>query len=302
MIRPIAPTRRSGFDLYFPQSSVAFHQPIVACCLEDASVSCTALAVYLTRVCGLTVDEIRKVALRLSCGTEASGATYQPPFNDRLIRTSPMCLKGNILGKESSMSVLALATPDSRRQKRDRAKHVAIMALYLALRAKDPPTAAHSRRVARLAVKIGRKLGLPKDEVRALLHAGFLHDIGKFAVPDAVLSKPDELDPAEREMIERHVRAGCRIVASFPMLWHLLPAIAGHHERMRGDGYPASTAGEHIPLSARVLAVADTWDALVSDRPYRRALPHQRAKEILLAGAGRLYDPKVVAALMAIVP
>jgi HD-GYP domain-containing protein (c-di-GMP phosphodiesterase class II) len=149
-----------------------------------------------------------------------------------------------------------------------------------------------------LAVRIGRKLGLPRSELRTLIHAALLHDIGKFAVPDAVLQKPGELNKAERELIEAHVRAGCRIVASFPKLWHLLPAIAGHHERLQGGGYPASIAGEHIPLSARVLAVADIWDALVSDRPYHRGMPFEEAQALLQAGAGRLYDPRVVDALM----
>lgn len=183
-----------------------------------------------------------------------------------------------------------------------RISRLTVRLLWLALAKKDPATALHCRRVGRLAAQIGRELGLPRGEVRTLLQAGWLHDIGKFAVPAAILSKTGPLNEAERTLIEGHVRAGCRIVGSFPALRHLLPAISGHHRRLDGSGYPATQAGEPVvDLGARVLAVADTWDALVTDRPYRPAMPRLEAEEILRDGAGHLYDPDVVGALFDVV-
>lgn len=182
-----------------------------------------------------------------------------------------------------------------------RVTHATVSALWLGLESRDPDTANHSRRVARLAAGVGRRMGLRPADLRTLIHAALLHDIGKYFVPIAVLNKPGALDPAEREVIERHVAAGVRIVASFPALRHLLPAIEGHHERVNGSGYPQRASGDGICQAARILAVADCWDALVSDRPYRRAMGREEAKEILREGAGHQFDPEVVEALMAVV-
>ncbi|MFO0888310.1 MAG: HD domain-containing protein [Isosphaeraceae bacterium] len=186
------------------------------------------------------------------------------------------------------------------RRKRNRARHTLVRTLCKALRHHDPYTAAHSVRVGRLAAKIGRRLGLSKFEVRSLLHGGWLHDIGKFFVPLAVLNKPAALDAAEREVVMRHVSDGVRLIASFAALWDLIPAIGGHHRRINGSGYPVEIDGD-LALAARVLAVADVWDALVSDRPQRRAMSREQAQAIIQAGAGDEYDPQVVAALLAVV-
>lgn len=178
------------------------------------------------------------------------------------------------------------------------AELVTIRALWRSLAARDPATAAHSRRVARLARRIGRRLGLGPDELRMLSRAGRLHDIGKLATPDATLRKPGSLDEAERRRIERHVRDGVLILADFPALWQLLPLVATHHERWDGAGYPAGLAGSAIPYGGRILAVADSFDAMTASRPYRGRLPAKAARRILRSGAGTQWDPAVVEAFL----
>jgi HD-GYP domain-containing protein (c-di-GMP phosphodiesterase class II) len=179
--------------------------------------------------------------------------------------------------------------------------HAAILAFWLAIHARDPYTGMHCRRVARLAVRIGRALGLPAAEQRTLLHAGWLHDVGKCAVPDGVLLKPGPLDPEERQAIELHVRDGCRLLGRFPLLWNLQPIVAAHHERWDGTGYPAALAGTSIPLGARVLALSDVYDAMTTDRPHRRGMPRDKALGIIRDEGGRQFDPEITAGFVELV-
>lgn len=174
-----------------------------------------------------------------------------------------------------------------------------IRALTSAIDAKDPYTSGHSERVARIAVRLGEQLGLSPNERGDLYLMGLLHDVGKIGIEDSVLKKPDRLTPEEYRLIQSHVRIGVHILSDLKKLHHLLPGVAHHHENLDGSGYPSGLAGESIPLAARILAVADAFDAMSSSRPYRRRLSPSNIDEIFREGNGKQWDPRVVEALFA---
>jgi putative nucleotidyltransferase with HDIG domain len=171
-----------------------------------------------------------------------------------------------------------------------------LTAFARAIDANSPWTAGHSERVTRVAMTIGRELQLSDDELRTLERGGLLHDIGKIAVPAAILDKNDKLDAAEWRVMQQHPVVGYEILTPIPAFASALPIVRSHHERMDGTGYPDGLRGDQIPWLARVLAVADVFDALVSDRPYRRGLPIAEASRIITSSAGSHLDPRVVLA------
>ena len=170
--------------------------------------------------------------------------------------------------------------------------------LTTALDAKDAYTFGHSERVARIAVELGREMGLESDELGDLYLAGLLHDVGKIGIKDTVLHKKEALTPEEREHIQQHVTIGYWILADLRQIRNLLPGVLYHHERYDGKGYPDGLAAEDIPLLARILAVADSYDAMSHQRPYRDSMPYRRVEEILLEGAGSQWDNRVVEAFL----
>ena len=175
----------------------------------------------------------------------------------------------------------------------------AIETLNATVEAKDPYTAGHSRRVQELAVAIGTELGLDGRALEHLRLAGLFHDIGKLAVPDAILTKPDRLTPEEFELIQRHSEAGAQIVGKLGHLRDAVPIIRHHHERWDGTGYPDGVAGMDIPLEAAIVGLADAWDAMTTDRPYHRALNVQEAIAEVRDGRGTQFSPEVVDAFLA---
>jgi HD-GYP domain-containing protein (c-di-GMP phosphodiesterase class II) len=166
--------------------------------------------------------------------------------------------------------------------------------LTSAIDAKDAYTFGHSERVGRIAVELGRALGLSEDELSDLYLAGLMHDVGKIGIRDAVLCKREPLTAEEVEHLKQHVTIGHAIVADLHPIRHLLPGILYHHERLDGTGYPEGLRGDAIPLLARILAVADGYDAMTTTRPYRKAMTHERAGEILREGAGTQWDGQIV--------
>jgi HD-GYP domain-containing protein (c-di-GMP phosphodiesterase class II) len=174
-----------------------------------------------------------------------------------------------------------------------------IRALTAAIDAKDPYTSGHSERVARIAVRLAEELGMSPTQRGDLYLTGLLHDVGKIGVDDAVLKKPGPLTPEEYRQIQAHVEIGVHILADLKKLNHLLPGVRHHHESLDGTGYPCGLAGDAIPWEARILAVADSFDAMSSTRPYRRRLTSSQIDEILRKGSGLQWDPKVVDALFA---
>jgi HD-GYP domain-containing protein (c-di-GMP phosphodiesterase class II) len=176
-----------------------------------------------------------------------------------------------------------------------------IRSLASAIDAKDPYTRGHSQRVSAMAVAIGRQLALPPEELLALEYGGVLHDIGKIGMPDAILSKAAPLTAGERDQAKNHPRIGSEIVAGVSFLAATAPAIRNHHERWDGAGYPDGLAGEAIPLVARIVNAADTWDACTSDRPYQKSFSLEEALAIFARLRGTQIDPAVHDALVAVV-
>jgi HD-GYP domain-containing protein (c-di-GMP phosphodiesterase class II) len=174
-----------------------------------------------------------------------------------------------------------------------------ISSLTAAIDAKDPYTCGHSERVARIAVRIGQQMGMTASFLSDIYLAGLLHDIGKIGIEDSILRKPAQLTPEEFVHIQEHPVTGDRIISSIKQFEHLRPGVRSHHERYDGRGYPDGLAGEDIPMLARILAVADSCDAMMSSRPYRGSLPTWQIDQILLGGAGAQWDRKVIEAFMA---
>jgi HD-GYP domain-containing protein (c-di-GMP phosphodiesterase class II) len=173
-----------------------------------------------------------------------------------------------------------------------------IRSLAAAVEAKDPYTRGHAERVAALSVEIGRELALDPEALRALEYGGILHDIGKIGIPDAILAKRGTLGAEEMAIVRDHPRIGAEIVAGVEFLGGAIPAIRGHHERWDGAGYPDGLAGEAIPLVARIVNIADTWDACTSRRPYQDAIPSDVVVAILEGLKGSQTDPAVHDALL----
>jgi putative nucleotidyltransferase with HDIG domain len=161
---------------------------------------------------------------------------------------------------------------------------------------RDPYTAGHQQRVAQLAAAIAEELGHSQEQVEAVRVAGLLHDIGKVHVPAEILSKPGVLLPAEMDLVRTHVTAGCDILQKTEFPWQVTTIVMQHHERMNGSGYPSGLTGESICEEARILAVADVVEAMVSHRPFRPALGTDAACEEIRRNQGTLYDPAVVSA------
>ena len=192
-------------------------------------------------------------------------------------------------------SLLGLHSRSSRRQAQVQDLFAGLVrSLTAAIDAKDPYTCGHSERVARVAVELARELGLSESELGDVYLAGLLHDIGKIGVPDSVLGKRGALTAEEFAQITQHVLIGCRILEGFRGISHLLPSVLSHHERFDGTGYPHGLEGEAIPLLARILAVADCYDAMNTARPYRSPLPRDQIESTLNAGRGRQWDGEVV--------
>jgi len=169
-----------------------------------------------------------------------------------------------------------------------------IEALSLAIEAKDHNTHDHLKRVQTYALQIGRDLGLDEAELNAIRAAAMLHDIGKLAVPEQILSKPGRLTPEEFEKMKIHPVVGAEILDRVQFPYPVVPIVRSHHEKWDGTGYPDSLVGEGIPIGARILSVVDCFDALTSERPYRRAMSPEEAMMHLRSESGKSYDPKVV--------
>jgi HD-GYP domain-containing protein (c-di-GMP phosphodiesterase class II) len=171
-----------------------------------------------------------------------------------------------------------------------------LQALTAAIDAKDPYTGGHSERVAFLSWSLARALGLGEDTADRIRVAGLVHDIGKIGVPEAILCKAGRLTDEEFEAIKRHPEIGHRILRDIDPFQDVLPGVLHHHERWDGRGYPHKLAGDKIPMIARIIGLADTFDAMSSTRSYRPALPRDHVLRELERGAGSQFDPRIVEA------
>jgi putative nucleotidyltransferase with HDIG domain len=169
-----------------------------------------------------------------------------------------------------------------------------VQAMANVVESKDPYTAGHQRRVADLARSIAKELGLPMEKIDCIRLAGLIHDIGKVAVPAEILSKPGTLTDIEMELVKHHAQVGYDILKDIEFPCPIAQIVAQHHEKIDGSGYPAGLSGDDILPEAKILAVADSVEAICSHRPYRPALGIEKALEIISEGKGTLYDADVV--------
>jgi putative nucleotidyltransferase with HDIG domain len=171
-----------------------------------------------------------------------------------------------------------------------------IASISAILEIRDQYTAGHALKVGNLAVKIGLKMKIEKKELDCLYVSGYLHDIGKIAIPAEILSKPSKLDYLEYEMMKRHVDVGYEILKKVKLPWPVADVVRQHHERMDGSGYPLGVSGEELRIESKILAVADVVEAMTSNRPYRPGLGLEAALNEIKKNKGKLYDSKVVSA------
>src|SRR5438046_4837087 len=171
---------------------------------------------------------------------------------------------------------------------------ITLEALGDALDLKDRETEAHPERGTAFTSAIAKTMGLPSDQIRVIARGAFLHDIGKMAIPDAILNKPGKLDGPEFEIMREHPYRGYQIVKKIPFLAEAAEIVYAHQEKFDGTGYPRGLKAEEIPLGARIFSIADTLDAMTSNRPYRAALPDSAAREEISRWSGRQFDPEVV--------
>lgn len=192
--------------------------------------------------------------------------------------------------------VVHLSADNERKAREVLDSHLSMMeALGRAIAKRDSDTGTHNYRVAWIAARIGEKMGLRGYEMQSLIAGSFLHDVGKIGVSDTILLKPGKLDDAEFAIMRTHVSLGEEIVSGMGWLDGAHAVVAGHHEKWNGSGYPRQMAGEEIPLSARIFAVADVFDALSSKRPYKEAMAFDTVMAILETDTGSHFDPSVMA-------
>ncbi len=189
--------------------------------------------------------------------------------------------------------VRSLLTLKQRTDELERAESV-LFSLARSIEGKDPYTHGHCERLADYSARLGRQLGLPEDQITALRRAGIVHDVGKIAVPDAILLKPGRLTADEWTVIREHSMVGERICAPLKSFRLVLPIIRHHHEKLDGSGYPDGLRGEAIPITARVLQIVDVYDALTTDRPYKKAFPIREALRTMKEEVAKgWWDPKI---------
>jgi putative nucleotidyltransferase with HDIG domain len=225
------------------------------------------------------------------------------PFErDQLLATVRRALENRKLKLENrayqtNLEALVTARTEQLRQAistLERSYDITLEALGNALDAKDAETEGHSKRVTAFTIAIARAMGLSADQIRVIARGAFLHDIGKMAIPDHILKKPGKLDPEEMEIMREHCYRGYQIVKRIPYLSEAAEIVYAHQEKYDGTGYPRGLKGNEIPLGARIFSIADTLDAMMSDRPYRPAQPLSAAREEIQDWSGRQFDPEVV--------
>jgi len=221
-----------------------------------------------------------------------------------LVRTARMVASGDLTVRSGVISgdeIGILATSfDEMTDKLQRQHLSTIRALTSAIDARDPYTMGHSVRVGQLAMMLGKQLGMEERRLARLEIGGYLHDIGKIGIRDAVLLKPDRLTPEERKIIEEHPQIGLAILEPVDLPLEVIRFVEQHHERLDGSGYPRGLRDEQVSVQARIGAVADMYDAITSERPYREPMTPGEALDLLRSESGRLLDPRVVEALSAI--
>src|SRR3954454_18635099 len=198
---------------------------------------------------------------------------------------------------QTNLEALLSARTDQLRQAMadlERSYDITLEALGDALDLKAAETEGHSKRVTAFTIAIARAMGLETEKIRVIARGAFLHDIGKMAIPDAILRKPGALTPDEINIMKEHCWHGYQILRKIPFLTEAAEIVYAHQEKWDGTGYPRQLRGEEIPMGSRIFSLADTMDAIMSDRPYRAAQPFSAARDEIVRFAGRQFDPNIV--------
>jgi len=249
------------------------------------------------------VTAIHDVGVAISAIRKGAYDYLLKPFEkEQLLATVRRALEHRRLAQQNSMyqsnlEQLVAARTDMLRQAiadLERSYDITLEALGDALDLKDAETEGHSKRVTGYTVALSRAMGLSPNDIRTIARGAFLHDIGKMAIPDAILLKPGRLDLDERTVMRDHCARGYQILCKIPYLREAAEIVYCHQEHFDGSGYPRGLRGEDIPLGARIFAVADTLDAITSDRPYRKANSFTAARGEIQRCAGTQFDPQVV--------
>jgi HD-GYP domain-containing protein (c-di-GMP phosphodiesterase class II) len=212
----------------------------------------------------------------------------------------------NQIGELASLWIIAILSGFFVRIEKNALREVAdthegsLIALVAALDAREHETELHSLRVQAYSLKIADQFELDEQIRVILIHASLLHDIGKIGIPDNILLKPGPLDETEWQTMKQHPTIGYRLIQSIPFLKQASQTVYCHHEKFDGSGYPCGLKGDEIPLTARIFAVADVFDALTSDRPYHKKISHEDAFKVIVDNKGKHFDPHVVEAFMSI--
>ncbi len=204
---------------------------------------------------------------------------------------------------QTNLEALVTARTDQLRQTMldlERSYDITLEALGDALDLKDAETEGHSKRVTAFTIAMARQMGLAADKIRVIARGAFLHDIGKMAIPDSILRKPGKLTPDEIEIMKEHCFRGYQMLRKIPFLAEAAEIVYSHQEKWDGTGYPRGLKGEQIPLGARLFSIADTLDAIMSDRPYRKAQPFSAARDEIVLWSGRQFDPEAVKIFLSI--
>jgi putative nucleotidyltransferase with HDIG domain len=251
----------------------------------------------------IMVTAIHDISIALNAIRNGAYDYLLKPFErDQLLATVRRSLEHNKLRlenrryQENLESQVASRTEQLQEALREleRSYDITLEALGDALDLKDSETEGHSKRVTAFTTVLARAMGLGLEQIRIIARGAFLHDIGKMAIPDAILLKPGRLDAAESTIMREHCYRGFQILRKIPFLADASEIVYSHQERYDGFGYPRGLKGEEIPLGARLFAVADAFDAITSDRPYRRAQSLQAAREEIARHSGSQFDPQVV--------
>jgi putative nucleotidyltransferase with HDIG domain len=252
------------------------------------------------------LDDVRAGILAMKSG--ADDYLVKPLHADLVIASLHRALQKKRLEQEVEGYRLHLEEMVAERTKQmeaalklvERSYEDTLEALGAAIDLRDAATEGHSRRVCRFALEMAKAMGLSEAQHKTIAMGAYLHDIGKLALPDGILLKPGPLTAEERVFMQQHAQTGYDLVKQIPFLADAAELIRTHHERYDGSGYLRGLKAEQIPIGARIFAVADTLDAITSDRPYRRALPFEDAFRVIQTESGRLYDPQVSTAFFSL--
>ncbi len=251
----------------------------------------------------LMVTAVTDVSVALGAIRNGAYDYLLKPFErDQLLAAVRRALENRRLKLENrayqtNLEALVTARTEQLRQvvsSLEKSYDITLEALGNALDLKDAETEGHSKRVTAFTIAIARAMGLSPDQIRVIARGAFLHDIGKMAIPDAILRKPGALDPEEVAIMREHCYRGYQILRRIPFLAEAAEIVYAHQEKFDGTGYPRGLKAEEIPLGARIFSIADTLDAMTSNRPYRAAQPLSAAREEIERWAGRQFDPEVV--------